>query len=554
MHPNKILLRSSLGSRRAFSSLRSHPNPLLKSPAAASLPLLPSKPRLNSSVWARHRLSRASSSFPPTTDVDLVNDAAAASGTSTVTTASTSEPPIDPDSDAGPATFASQHLFRPAPTPLQYPHGHQTLLPLVLTCNNLVLPQDPWHVQEPLLVGSRTSSGGIAAQERVIPFLVSHDPGDKPIGWLLPEVAAAISRDHLRHFQRDSASPWEVRYFEDGVRVPAPSVMGLGGGTGVVHGGVGQYGAEYISSVSFADWVNEGGRHARTLHMERLILEWRRKKVFADLLKDWSDEPYPVFNHPKAHNSPEEPLAFAIESAALPIFGLPNYGALLTAYVYDPDTKATKLWIPRRSRTKKNAPGRLDVTAGGGIRLGDTPLATIIRESSEEALLDSDFASEYIRSTGTLPFPHRQASSPLSTSLSTYEYPESASRTTSSGNSVAHHHSNSYDHRLSIDSHRSHYILPGLYFLYELELPADGSVVPQPNILDGEVESFSLMGLQEVLNALLAGRFKSSSAMAVVDWLVRHGYVTEENDSRFAEVCRHLRVDVGMPGVWRKRL
>ena len=87
-----------------------------------------------------------------------------------------------------------------------------------------------------------------------------------------------------------------------------------------------------------------------------------------------------------------------------------------------------------------------------------------------------------------------------------------------------------------------------------MELPADGSVIPQPNILDGEVQSFSLMDLQDVLQALLEGRFKSSSAMAVVDWLIRHGYVTEENDARFADVCRHLRVDVGLPAIWSKRL
>ena len=192
-----------------------------------------------------------------------------------------------------------------------------------------------------------------------------------------------------------------------------------------------------------------------------------------------------------------------------------------------------------------SSPGKLDVTAGGGVRLGDTPLATILRESSEEALLDTDFISSYVRSVGSLPFPHRQASSPLSSSFSTVL------------DSVHHtptHHRDSYDHRLTLDAHRSHYILPGLYFLYELELPSDLSVLPQPNILDGEVQSFSLMGLQDVLNNLLAGKFKSRSAMALVDWLVRHGYVTEENDSRFAEVCRHLRVDVGMPGVWRKRL
>ena len=37
----------------------------------------------------------------------------------------------------------------------------------------------------------------------------------------------------------------------------------------------GDYGAEVIQSVAFADWVNEGGRHARSLHVERLLLDWR---------------------------------------------------------------------------------------------------------------------------------------------------------------------------------------------------------------------------------------------------------------------------------------
>jgi len=192
-----------------------------------------------------------------------------------------------------------------------------------------------------------------------VPFLVSHDPAERPVGWLLPEVAAAIGRDHLRHFQRDSASPWEVKYFEEGVAGPGRerSKTPLVGTP------------EMIQSVAFADWVNEGGSHARTLHVERLVLEWRRKKVFAELLKgefegiwvmesahgriDWSDEPYPVFNHPTPAHVADEPIAFAIERAALPIFGLPNYGSLLTAYVHDPDAKVTKLWIPTRSKTKK---------------------------------------------------------------------------------------------------------------------------------------------------------------------------------------------------------
>ncbi|KAJ2934793.1 hypothetical protein H1R20_g2268, partial [Candolleomyces eurysporus] len=454
-----MLLRPGLHGRRAAASVLHHSGREgLKSPATAKI-------RRSQAVWTRQTRSYSSLSTETANDAPLQAEPDA---TTIVTT----------EEGATANAFSAHQLFRPSPTPLKYPHGHNTLLPLVLTSNNLVLPQDPWHVQEPLL--------------------------------------------------RDSASPWEVRYFEDGAggvaaaptpgvgHVPHPRAQSVGG----------DYGAEVIQSVAFADWVNEGGRHARSLHVERLLLDWRRKKVFADLLKDWSDVPYPVFNHPKAYNSPEEPLAFAIESSALPIFGLPNYGALLIGHVYDPDTETTKLWIPRRSRTKKNSPGRLDVTVGGGIRLGDTPFDTILRESSEEALLENEYVTKYARSVGTLPFPHRQASSPLSNSLSTYPDPH-RDHTPSSGPSGG----NSYDHRLSTARNQSHYILPGLYFLYDIELPFDQSVLPQTNILDGEVQSFTLMDLQDVLLGLLEGKFKSSSAMAVVDWLIRHGHVTEENDT-----------------------
>lgn len=271
MHSNKLFLRSFKG-KRAFSISLAHPKSAATSSAGP-----PSKSRLI--VQAPRQQSRSNSSLTGTETTESL--ATTLSSTTTILSDTTIL-----ESDA----FSRHHIFRPAPILLKFPTGHHTLLPLVLTSNNLVLPQNPWHTQEPLIVGSRTGSGGLAAQERVIPFLVSHDPGDKPIGWLLPEVAAAVSRDHLRHFQRDSASPWEVRYFQDGARVPAPSV--LGGGMGRMHyhsnqngHGLGDYGAEYIQSVSFADWVNEGGRHARSLHVDRLVLEWRRKKVFADLLK-----------------------------------------------------------------------------------------------------------------------------------------------------------------------------------------------------------------------------------------------------------------------------
>ena len=46
----------------------------------------------------------------------------------------------------------------------------------------------------------------------------------------------------------------------------------------------------------------------------------------------WSDEAYPVYTHPlqdSEANVAHDPIAFAIERAALPLFGLVNFGALL---------------------------------------------------------------------------------------------------------------------------------------------------------------------------------------------------------------------------------
>ncbi|EAU90520.2 hypothetical protein CC1G_00904 [Coprinopsis cinerea okayama7 len=480
------------------------------------------------------------------------------------------------------------HIF-PQPQPLKFPDGYNSLLPVVLTANNLVLPpaaefhhgygNDPdgiyksgielgYHANgRPLRVASRTPLGGITAEERVVPFFISHHPAApvtldndhndlnhdrdlssansggepaaalssaelllhrpplRPVGWLIPEVAAAISRDHLRHFQRDSASPWDVRYFEPGEI------------EGVDQVGLSESGRrQMVKSVAFADWVNEGGRHARTLHIERLLLDWKRKKVFGEVLRGWSEEPYPVFNHPAQGI---EPLAFAIDKAALSIFGLPNYGALLTAYVHDPSTNETKLWIPQRSKTKKNSPGRLDVTAGGGMRLGDTPLSTILREATEEALLDIDYLNDFLKPVGTIPFLHRSSNLP--------SCPKLVESTTSSI---------SKPHTYSLSEHPSNptsplqqqYILPGHYYLYELSLPVDMSVRPQTNLLDGEVDSFHLLPVEQVLENLVKGKFKKSSSLAIIDFLIRGGWVTEENDVFYAEVNRALRGGLGGAG------
>lgn len=145
------------------------------------------------------------------------------------------------------------------------------------------------------------------------------------------------------------------------------------------------------------------------------------------------------------------------------------------------------------------------MTVGGGISADDTASTTIIRECTEEALLDPKYVEDYARSVGVLPFPNRS--------------PEGL-------------------------------VLPGLYYLFDLPLPADGSVRPRTNVADGEVESFELMNVQTILENLLEGMFKPSSALAFIEFLIRHGFITEQSDPRFVDVCRSLKGNLIHPVPW----
>lgn len=134
--------------------------------------------------------------------------------------------------------------------------------------------------------------------------------------------------------------------------------------------------------------------------------------------------------------------------------------------------------------------------------VGETPHETIIRECTEEASLPSDFIREHARSTGMLNFMNRSPSK---------------------------------------------WILPGIYYLYEVRLPSDGAIAPRTNAEDGEVDAFQLMDVEEVMQRLLQGQFKPSSAMALVDFCIRRGIITPESDLGYLDVCMAMKRPVVLP-------
>lgn len=373
--------------------------------------------------------------------------------------------------------------YHTAVKPLRLPSGHHSILPLIHECNNLVLPHRLWQSEMDHTIATRIANGSSVDEETVLPLLISHHHQEKPVGFIRQRVALALEGDHQKHLISGSASPWDLRYSKDSPK--------------------------RLKSVAFAAWVNEGGKYTRTMHMGRLVSDWRKQNLFKEILRGWSDEAYPVYTYPpqgSESNVANEPIAFAIERAALPLFGLVNFGALLIAYTHDLTTGRKMLWIPRRSLMKRTWPGKLDVTVGGGMGLGESALETIIRESAEEALLDQDYVQQFIRPVGVLPFPNRSPGG---------------------------------------------WLLPGMYYLFDLPLPPDGSLTPRINALDGEVEKFELLTVEDTLQHLLDRQFKSSSALAIVDFLLRHGHITEETDPRYLDVCRHLKTDIKLPVAWR---
>ncbi|KIJ34821.1 hypothetical protein M422DRAFT_181541 [Sphaerobolus stellatus SS14] len=367
------------------------------------------------------------------------------------------------------AHFYNNHR---TPEPVVYPNNHTTVLPLVLRSSNLVVgPIKGNHI-----VASRDEHGNVSlsGSEDVVPFVLSGGDGNL-LGFVREQVSKAIVEDH----QSQERSPWNVTFAEE---------------------------AEAPCSIAFADWVNEMGTPERTKHILRLVQEWKEKEKFMDILRGWSDESYPVFNHVSKDKDNKNPaVAFSIERAALPLFGFPNFGSLLISYYTDAKTGEKMLWIPRRSRQKRTWPGKLDVTAGGGLELLDTPLSTICRECAEEASLDREYVVAFARPTGMISFPHRSPDG---------------------------------------------WILPGIYFTYDLPLPGDGSVMPAINKDDGEVEKFELMNVETVVQKLFDDEFKPNSALALVDFLIRHGHITPENDARYMDICLELKRDIRLPK-WR---
>ncbi|CAO2841410.1 unnamed protein product [Amaranthus hypochondriacus] len=168
---------------------------------------------------------------------------------------------------------------------------------------------------------------------------------------------------------------------------------------------------------------------------------------------------------------------FSLERAAAPYFGIKAYGVHMNGYVEREDQKL--LWIGKRSQTKATFPGMLDHLVAGGLPYGIPCGENMMKECEEEAGI-----------------------------------PESLSKSVKPVGAISY---------MDINGDR---LKRDVLFCYDLKLPEDFV----PKNLDGEVESFRLIPVQDVANVIKKSQFfKSNCTLVIIDFLFRHGYICPES-------------------------
>ena len=210
------------------------------------------------------------------------------------------------------------------------------------------------------------------------------------------------------------------------------------------------------------------------------------------ILRGWRNELYPVYG-------PNRDLLFSIERAASALFGVVTYCCHMMAYTKKDGE--LKLWVPRRAATKQTYGGMLDNTVAGGIATGESSFECIVREAGEEASLPEDLVRKDVKAVGTVTYFHIR------------------------------------DRRAGGETKL---LQPEVQYIYDLELAED--VEPQPS--DDEVEAFELMTVDEAKVALRDGAFKPNCAVVLLDFFVRHGILTSDDEGYLEIVARlHRRLE-----------
>ncbi len=215
-----------------------------------------------------------------------------------------------------------------------------------------------------------------------------------------------------------------------------------------------------------------------------------RSKAIADLTAHFvatglfpasRGELYSVRNHWNDHP------AFRIDRALVPGFGLRAYGVHVNGFIQKRD--GLHLWIGTRARSLLVEPGKRDNMVAGGQPAGLSLMENLIKECGEEAHLAPKLART-ARPTGVLSY--------------SFESPQG----------------------LKVDT----------LFCYDLAMPP--AVKPKPS---DEIARYELMPLAKALKLVRTTQsFKFNVTLVILDFAIRHGVITPENEPHFEQIVAGL--------------
>ncbi|TID18982.1 Nudix protein [Venturia nashicola] len=186
-----------------------------------------------------------------------------------------------------------------------------------------------------------------------------------------------------------------------------------------------------------------------------------------------------------------------VERFSAPLFGIATRGAHMTGYTFV--NGEMKIWIPRRSAHLFTYPNKLDTTVAGGVKAQHTPYQCIVEEADEEASLPKDYVSKNAKPVGVLTY-------------------------------------------MTL-SRRSGLIHPDVLYLFDIELTND--LIPIPH--DDEVSEFKLMGIEEIKEAMVNREFKSNCNLVMIDFFIRHGILTPDEEPHYVEIQTKLHNSIPFP-------
>lgn len=219
----------------------------------------------------------------------------------------------------------------------------------------------------------------------------------------------------------------------------------------------------------------------RTAALNAAALEWREADKL-DLRHGWRNEHYTIYD-------PEHTPYFCLERAACPWFGVVMYGVHITGYVRN--DAGLYIWVPRRSYSKPTYPGKLDNTVAGGLGYPHGVMETCYKECWEEAGLEESYTKSRLTSVGVISY--------------LYQF---------QGTTVQ----------------------PEVEYVFDLDM-SDGKV---PHPVDNEAMDFQLMSVDQVLERLANDEFKHNCSSVIIDFLIRHGYITPASEKNYTEINARL--------------